>query len=58
MIRCGSIWAGGNFCLHAHTFFGNFAFRKVIENHMQPVGPSDADQDEQGRWFGFKNVED
>ena len=33
-------------------------FRKVIENHMQLIDPSDVDNAEQGRWFGFKNVED
>lgn len=33
-------------------------FRKVIKNHMQLIDPSDVDNAEQGRWFGFKNVED
>ena len=33
-------------------------FRKVVENHMQLIDPSDVDEGEQGRWFGFKNVED
>lgn len=33
-------------------------FIKVIENHMQLIDPSDVDEGEQGRWFGFKNVED
>lgn len=33
-------------------------FRKVVENHMQLIDPADMDEGEQGRWFGFKNVED
>ena len=33
-------------------------FSKVIENHMQLVDPSAVEEGEQGRWFGFKNVED
>ena len=33
-------------------------FRKVIENHTQLLAQNDTDTTEQGRWFGFKNVEE
>lgn len=33
-------------------------FRKVIENHLELIDPSDVEAAEQGRWFGFKNTED